>query len=225
MLPNLTSISMDWEYDISAYTHEDPAPILNKMICGLVDGIKNLAYLDSEDLLGDITFDPDAFSGLTSFHYFFKDADERGLEIILRNSSTLQDITAREMPSNFIDRMLYRENGECIVYDCLKSIYIFYPKGNMSPNTEDYTCHFPSLKKHKVYGSDPVLTNALFNGSEQLEYLSLYTTFDSVDHINDRHMFRLCRLRNLKHLVLYYECRWAQVMLNDDPSKISHRAV
>ncbi|KAJ1826785.1 hypothetical protein LPJ56_002006, partial [Coemansia sp. RSA 2599] len=221
MLPNFTSISIDWEYDISAYTHDDPAPILNKMICGLVDGIKNVAYLDSEDLLGDITFDPDAFSGLTSFHYFFKDADERGLDIILRNSSTLQDITAEEMPSNFIDRMLYRENGECIVYDCLKSLYLFCPKGNMSPNTEDYTCHFPSLKKLKVYGSDPVLTNALFNGSEQLEYLSLWNTYDTVDGISDWQSSRVCQLRNLRHLVLYYKCKSSQVMLNDNPGKIS----
>ncbi|KAJ1825476.1 hypothetical protein LPJ56_002649, partial [Coemansia sp. RSA 2599] len=128
------------------------------------------------------------------------------------------------MPGKSIDRMLYRENGDPIVYDCLEALEFHMPIGTMAQDTEDCTCHFPSLKKLKVHSSDPVLTNAFFNGTEMLEYMRLYTTYNTMDGINDRQVFKLCRLQNLKHLVLAYVGRFAEDMMPDDHNKLAQYA-
>ncbi|KAJ1819212.1 hypothetical protein LPJ56_003695, partial [Coemansia sp. RSA 2599] len=174
------------------------------MVGSLVDGIEEVGYRDTMDSVEDFTFDPDAFSGLTSFYYVFGNFDEQALEVILRNSSTLQQIGVSEMPCEFIDRMLYRENGDPVVYGCTRALELDILCVGMEPNIKDYTCHFPCLKKLVVSESDPVLINVLFNGADKLEDLHLYTEYEDVDGINDRQMFKLCQLQNLKHLELEY---------------------
>ncbi|KAJ2852880.1 hypothetical protein J3B02_003385 [Coemansia erecta] len=221
MLPNVKNIRLDWDCDESVEPSDFLTTIVSKMISGIIDGVKNVAYLDSENLIENISFDPDVFSGLTSFHYYFNGADKRGLDIILRNCDTLQNLTVEEMPAKFIDPMLYRENGDSIVFGCLKSLYLSYPTGTISSDTQDYKCHFPALQKLNIHGSDPIISNAVFNGTEQLEYLGLWNTYDTVDNINDQQMFKHCQLRNLKHLMLSYNCKASQVSLNNEPNKIN----
>ncbi|KAJ1808747.1 hypothetical protein LPJ75_004520, partial [Coemansia sp. RSA 2598] len=191
------------------------------MIASLLDGIKAVTYWNPGMSIGDFALDLDASSGLTYFKYRFDTDGDRGLEIVLRNSSTLQCIVSFLMPGKFIERMLYHENGDPIVYDCLETLAFSDTIGRMTQGAEDHTCHFPSLKKLTVDEFDQVLIDALLNGTKMLEHLRLYTSYVTMDGINDRQMFRLCRLQNLKHLVLAYSGRFVAVMPTDDSSSIA----
>ncbi|KAJ1822482.1 hypothetical protein LPJ75_000399 [Coemansia sp. RSA 2598] len=117
--------------------------------------------------------------------------------------------------------MLYRENGDPIVYGCMRALELDFSYGGMEPNIDDYTCHFPCLEKLVISGCDPVLTNALFNGADKLEHLQLYTEYEDVDGICDRQMFKLCRLQNLRHLKLKYTANRYRGTPRDEPSTIA----
>ncbi|KAJ2228592.1 hypothetical protein IWW45_006542 [Coemansia sp. RSA 485] len=223
-LPNIKSVFIDWSCYNSVERENEGnvayASVMSRMVAGLVDGKKNVTCLDSDNQMRDVVFDQKAFSELTSFHYAFQGIDERGLQVILQNSDTLQIITAEEMPAVIISRMLCQDNGDPVVYRCLKRLDMYFPTGQMSPDTQDTCCHFPVLRKLNVYGADPMLTNALFNGSEKLEYLGLWNTYDGVDSIKARELLKLCRLHSLDHLELAYKCKASQVTLTDEANRI-----
>ncbi|KAJ1802281.1 hypothetical protein LPJ75_006232, partial [Coemansia sp. RSA 2598] len=204
-MPNVAGIGFEWGLDVSEKTDEKFIRAFDALVSEVTAGVKDVSLNNKRDPAAFLQVDNGAFSGLTRFQYSFFDEDPRGLEIIRRNSSTLQTFVADCMPGKAIDQMLYWDSGDPVVYSSLATLEFFYPTQQIVSDDDDCSCHFPALKKLDVYGANPMLSRAFFNGNKVLEWLRLWDTYDDAQGINSQQQFKSQSLGNLKYLALDYK--------------------
>ncbi|KAJ2857607.1 hypothetical protein J3B02_000887 [Coemansia erecta] len=204
-IPNISEITFDCCFDISEKINQKFIQAFDSLVSEVAAGIKNIGLNNKRDSAEFIYMDEHSFTELTHFQYCFFDEDPRGLEIIRRNSDTLQRLVVDSMPGIIIDQMLYWDNGDSVVYTCLSRLEFFYPLQQVVSNADDCSCHFPALKRLDVYGADPALSNAFFNGKNTLECLKLWDTYDNAQNISPKQQFKSSSFGNLMNLELHYK--------------------
>ncbi|KAJ2706241.1 hypothetical protein FB645_001757 [Coemansia sp. IMI 203386] len=219
-MPNINAILFDWCFDVSEKVDHRFISAFDSMVSEVVAGVKDVEYSNKRDPAVLLQPNKSLFMDITHLRYTFFEEDPRGLEIIRRNSHSLQKLVADSMPGKAIDQMLYWDNGGCVVYSSLLELEFNYSAQQIVSDTEDCSCHFPVLKKLSVYGADPVLSSAFFNGNKVLEHLGLWNTYDDAQLINDQQRFKSYSFENLQHLALSYKYNVEQGTHINDPRAI-----